>query len=147
MTPKKGIDVGKAYGFFDCNASKEEIETELPAIRKIARIPLSLELSLMEVENLERNRKVDPDLLQFIRENEIYATFPSKYRDQMKTAKPIKMTDLKYVIAAAYPNEINEEAANELGDVINGVYTIYGNGEPFNVAVVCKIDGEYLFKN
>ena len=147
MANEKESSVGKAYGFFDCNASKEEIEVELSTIRKIDKIPSKLELSLMEVNDLEKSRAVDPGLLQFIRQNEIYATFPSKYKDLIKTAKPIKMTDLKYVIAAAYPNARNEEAANELGDVMNRIYRRYGNGEPFNVAIACKIDGEYLFKD
>lgn len=141
------LPVGKAYSFFDCDTSKQEIERELPRIRELARTPSHLELSLIEVNDLEKSRGVGPDLLQFIRQNEIYATFPSKYKDQMKTAKPIKMTDLKYMLTAAYPNVRNEEAANELGDVMNEIYSRYGNGEPFNVAITCKIDGKYLFKD
>ena len=38
---------GKAYAFFNCNASKEAIEREIPFIRKCAQTPNGLELSLI----------------------------------------------------------------------------------------------------
>ena len=139
-------EIGKAYAFFDCNASKGEIEAELPIIRSLSRTPSKLELSLKEVKNLGKNREVDSDLLKYVGEKEIYPTFPSRFKDLMETAKPIKMTDLKYMIEAKYPDGTNEDTANELGDVMSGIYAEYGNDEPFNVAVVAKIDGEFLFK-
>lgn len=52
--------IGKAYGFFHCRASQQEIEAELPFIRRLVNAPSQLELSLIEgVENL----KGDSDLL------------------------------------------------------------------------------------
>ncbi len=130
--------IGKAYGFFDCNASKETIESELPTIRELACTPSNLELLLKEVKELKEDKQIDSNLLKFINENQIYPTFPSKFKDLMKTAKPIKMTDLKYVIEATYPNATNESAASELSDVMNYIYMEFGNKMPFNTAIICK---------
>lgn len=48
---------GVAYGFFNCRASKPEIEAELPTIRDLAQTPNQLELTLTEgVENLPVQR-------------------------------------------------------------------------------------------
>ena len=55
------MEIGKAYGFFNCKASKEKIEAELPTIRKLVKTPSKLELSLIEgVENL----RGDQDLVE-----------------------------------------------------------------------------------
>ena len=137
--------VGTAYGFFDCYASKNEIESELPNMLHMAGSPGGLELSLMEVKDLEGNVETDQNLLQFIKQNNIYGTFSSKKRDQMATAKPIQMTDLRYVIKATSPNTINEDVANELSYVMNMIDQNY-NLDPFNVAIAYKIDDEYFFK-
>ena len=138
--------MGQSYAFFDCKASKEAIQAELPALRRVARTPESLELSLNEVGELGAVQ-VDEGLLRFIDQKGIYPTFPSNYRDQMKTAKPIKMRDLKYTIQANYPGANNEQAAMELSQVMNGIYSEFGNNEPFNVAIVGQADagGEYSF--
>lgn len=138
--------IGKAYGFFDCNASKEKIESNLPSIRELACTPSNLELLLKEVKELKEDKQIDFNLLKFINENQIYPTFPSKLKDLMKTAKPIKMADLKYVIEAIYPNAISEAAASELSDVMNYIYMEFGNQMPFNTAIICKINRQYYFK-
>ncbi|MBI2124843.1 hypothetical protein HYT92_03560 [Candidatus Pacearchaeota archaeon] len=138
--------IGRAYEFFDCKASKEEIESVLPFIRERVRTPSKLEISLKEVKELQRDKETDPDLLYFIGKNKIYPAFPSRFKAEMRNAKPIKMTDLRYAIEAAYPDATNEETANRLGDVMEGIYFKYGNNMPFNVAVVAKIGGEYMFK-
>ena len=40
--------IGKAYAFFNCKASKGDIEGELPFIREFVKTPNELELTLME---------------------------------------------------------------------------------------------------
>lgn len=137
-------NIGEAYGFFDSSASKAVIQVELPTILQRVGSPKELEVSLMELRDLEKI-KVDSDLLQLIKESEIYPIFPSKYKDQMKTAKPVKMTDLKYALKATCLGRGNEETAKELEQIINGIYKKYDDGKPFNVAVVFKVDGEYFF--
>ena len=42
------MEIGKAYAFFNCRASKEKIEAELPTIRDLVETPYGLELSLKE---------------------------------------------------------------------------------------------------
>ncbi len=59
MTHEKESSVGKAYGFFYCNASKQKIETELPTIRKMVRTPSQLELSLIQgMDNIRGNERL-----------------------------------------------------------------------------------------
>jgi hypothetical protein len=135
---------GEAYSIFDCRASKKEIESDMEDIRHLATAPTELEITLMETKDI--GNEVDPILLQFMAEKEIYATVPSKYKGSLETKKPVKMADMKYVMKSAYPNKKNEDAANELGDIMNVIQERYGNGKPFNVAVIYKIDGEWYSK-
>ncbi len=135
--------MAKAYSFFDLRVSKEELERELPNIRELAKIPSNLEILLTEVKDLKEN-KVDPDLLSFIRENGVHATFPSKYKHLMATSKPTKMANLRYILEANNHNGTVEDAGEELSYVTNQIYSRYGNGEPFTVAILGKIDGQYL---
>ncbi|MBW2993764.1 hypothetical protein KY317_04280 [Candidatus Woesearchaeota archaeon] len=95
--------IGKAYGFFDCNASKEEIEAELPKIRELAQTPSELELSLIEgVDNL----KGDPELMKYI-------------------AQEVKLREYRFVLEATYSGMPNSKAAAELEPVFNLLTMIY----------------------
>ena len=132
---------------FDCKASKAEIEAEIPRIREISETPNELELSLMEIRDFRNRQGIPSDLLRFVEENNIYPTFPSKYRDRMKTAQPIRMKDLQYVIQTNYPNATNEDTAGFLGDFMNGVWATFVGKKPFNFAVITEIGEEYLFLN
>ncbi len=139
---------GKAYGFFDCRASKQEIEAELPYIREFIETTGSLELSLGEVRELEGSRETDSDLLQFIRESEIYPVLPGPLFRLMRKTEPIKLTDLCYVLKATYPDATNIEAADELVAILNQAYnsSLYNDEEPFYGAIVYKEKGEYVFR-
>ena len=88
---KKTAKAGKAYAFFDCNASKEDIEEELPFIRKCVKTPNSLELSLI---NGADTLIGDSQLLQI--------------------AKEAKDAGIKYVMEATYPNATNNQTADKL---------------------------------
>jgi len=115
--------VGKAYGFFDCNASKEVIESELPTIRKIVQTPSKLELSLIEdVDNL----KGDNDLMSIARE--------------------AKESGIKYIIEATYSGATNKETADEVVAILNQAYQspLYQDGEQFCRAVFYKELGKYV---
>jgi len=144
---------GEAYALFNNRASLEDIEAGLPEIlethrERSARTPGNLELSLSNVRTLKRSRNVDFDLLTLIDEATIYPTFPEAYRDQIATAEPVEIEDSTYVLKATCPDAGNEYTANELGEIVmNGVYTINGEGEPFDVAVTQKAGEQYLFKN
>jgi len=144
-------DGGKAYALFDFEAPKGEIYEELTDMLKTkaqkSGEPLRcLELSLRDVGDLQTSEDIDPDVLDVIERNSIFPTFPEAYKHQMETARPIKMKNLKYMIDATCPDATNEDAANELGWVLNGLYNRFGESKPFNTAITAKIDGEYLFK-
>ncbi len=118
------MKIGKAYGFFNCKASKKEIEAELPILRKIVKTPSNLELSLIEgVKNL----KGEPDLVEL--------------------AKEAETAGIKYVMEATYPTSNNEQTAYELSAILNQAYQsqLYSKGEVFEGNIVYKDKGKYLF--
>ncbi|MEK6952134.1 MAG: hypothetical protein AABX29_03895 [Nanoarchaeota archaeon] len=137
--------MGQSYGFFDCKDSYRTAIDE--RVKDTNKGGSGLELSLMEVKDLPRG-KVDQGLVDFINEKEIYPTFPSSHKHLMKGAKPKKLKDLKYVITAR-TGRTNEDTAIELGRrVMAGISHLYGEGKPFNVAVVYKdTNGQYVFKD
>ena len=117
--------MGQAYGFFDCRASKGDIEAELPTVRDLARVPSALELSLIEgVENLTGDERL------------------------MALAKEAKESGMRYVMEAKFPSDTNKQTAGELGDVLNSIYTssLFDKGEPFKGAVVYEENGKYVFR-
>ena len=136
------MKTGKAYAFFNCRASKIEIEAELPTIKKLAQTPSRLEISLNEGFN---KLKYDQDLLKFIKQNKVYPIFSSK--EIMTKAKPIKMMDLRYVVEAKYPNATNKATADELTMILNQAYQspLYQDKEKFVGEIVYKEEGRYVF--
>jgi len=117
--------IGKAYGFFDCTASKKEIEAELPAIRELAQIPSQLELSLTEgMDNL----KGDSDL--------------------MSLAQEAKKEGIKYVLEATYSGATNKETADEVAAILNQAYQtpLYKEGESFKGEIVYREGDQYIFR-
>jgi len=117
--------IGKAYAFFNCKASKGDIEKEIPFIRECVKTPNALELSLMEGMNALTG---DTQLLQFVKE--------AKYAGR------------KYIIEATYPNATNHKTANEVASILNQAYQspLYEKGEKFIGEVVYKNRGRYLFR-
>src|SRR3989344_5100841 len=103
-----GPMVGKAYGFFYCSASKQEIERELPRSREMAQTPSELELSLIEgMDN--------------IRGNEELTTL----------AQEAKQNGINYMLETTYPNATNRSAADELANIFNMIYVspLYQKGD------------------
>ena len=123
--------LGKAYGFFDCSASKEAIESELPAVRIDTKTPKELELSLMEgMDQLRGLRGVlnDMDLLQI--------------------ARKAKKDGMRYVIEATYPCATNEKTSGELQALlINTSNSLFcQTDEHIRRMVVYKERGRYVFR-
>jgi hypothetical protein len=101
---------GKAYAFFDCSASKEQIEAELPKIRECVRTPSNLELSLAEgVDRLKGDKRI------------------------MALAKEAKDSGMKYVLEAKYEGATNKQTADEVASVLNQAYQspLYAYKEEF----------------
>jgi len=109
---------GKAYGTFDCRATRQEIADELPNLREMAQTPQTLGLSLIGVEELKGSGNIGR-----IRESAIGA-------------------NLKFVIVASYPRGTNEAAANELADLLNAAYAspLFQYGEDFRGGIAYEDD-------
>jgi hypothetical protein len=116
---------GKAYAFFDCNASKGEIEQKIPLIRERVKTANALELSLMERTDTLTG---DAQLLQI--------------------AKEAKESGIRYVMEANYPNATNCQTAEELASVLNQAYQsqLYQKGEQFRGKIVYKDRERYVFR-
>jgi hypothetical protein len=116
---------GKAYGFFHCDASKEAIESELPAIRKLVKTPSKLELSLTEgMDNLKGDSKLKA------------------------LAQEAKQDGINYVLEATYSNASNKQAADEVAGIINQAYQLplYKKGEQFKGGIAYEDKGNYVFR-
>lgn len=132
---KEAKTYGRAYAFFDCRASKAEIEAELPKIRQCVKTPSNLELTLTEgpckflgTRILNTPRDI-PELRHYIQE-----------------AKASKM---KYVLEAKYEGATNKQTADELAAVLNQAYQspLYADKEEFREAIIYQNHlGGYVFR-
>ena len=118
------MKIGKAYGFFNCKASKKKIEAELPTIRKLVKTPSELELSLIEgVKNL----KGDQDLVKLARQSQTIG--------------------IRYALEAKYLNATSRETAEELISILNKTHQspLYSKKETFIGFTLYKDKGKYIF--
>lgn len=120
--------IGKAYAFFDCSASRDQIDAELPTIRECVKTPRELELSLMRCTSPNNS---------IVKDSKLWAL--------TRSAREVGM---KYLLEANYPNQSNEQTANELVTVLNQMYQsqLYKEGEKFRGEIVYKQRGEYIFR-
>jgi hypothetical protein len=139
---------GRAYAFMDLDASREQIEAELPMARQTAKTPSRLEVSLRDVRELIADRTTDPDLVKCIYQNSPYPIISRKHlgKEQIKGKR---MADLKYVIEVKSPKvtteqAANEEAATEVTNINRYLYNTFGNDKPFYSTVILKAPtGQY----
>jgi len=126
MVDKITQKTGKAYGFFDCNATKEQINDEIPFIRKSVNTPSKLEITLTEDIN---SLNVDPKVLEI--------------------AQEAKESNMKYVMEATCQDYTNEKTADELSAVLNQAYQspLYEKGEAFRGEIAYEKNGEYILKD
>ena len=126
MIFKKELDVGRAYGFFYCDASKQEIETELPKIREMVKTPSKLELSLIEGMD---NIRGDENLTAI--------------------AQEAKQDGMNYVLKGIYPSGTNKETADEVASIFNQAYqsSLYETNASFRGEVVYEEKGDYVFRD
>jgi hypothetical protein len=120
------VPVGEAYAFFDCGASKEEIERKIPVIRNLSQTPSELELYLTErIDSLEGNTEL------------------------RQIADEAKKSGIRYMIKANYPTATNRQTADEVADILNQVYhsPLYNKGELFRGSVFYKEGGEYISRD
>jgi len=137
---------GKAYAIIGLEASKEQIEEELPRARMAAETPSELEISVREVSDLMNDKSTDPKLVRCIGQNFVYPIKPGKYLGPIQVKTEIKpMSKVNYVLEAKYPNADNGQAASEITDVTNYLYYAFGNDKPFCAEITAKApNGQYL---
>ena len=111
---------GKAYAFFNCEASKRAIERKVRFIRRHVKTPNELELSLMRCTD---SLTGDSQLLQVAKE-----------------------ADRKYVMEATYPNATNHQTADEVAAIMIPVYqsSLCTDKEQFRCEIVYKDRGRYV---
>jgi len=118
------MDKGKAYAFFSCSTSKEEIQEGIEKERGHCKISEELEVILEETKNL----KGDSDL--------------------METAKKPEIRKMNYVIEASYPGKGNIDAANQLAIMMITYYNIRIFKEELHSKTIrYKRGGKYITRN
>ena len=135
---------GKAYGLFNCNASKAEIEGSLRDIREYVQTPTDIDFRLTTMDEFAGDARSPRELVDLIKKAKIYAIFPESMRDQIDKAKPIKARSLKYVIEATGREGDNEVVARSTGEVLNGLYQIYDQGRAFEGTTVYRDGHDYI---
>ena len=116
---------GKAYAFFNCNASREQIEAELPKIRHVTRTPSKLELTLFD-------------------KAEVFNIFKQE-KGIKAIAKETQEAGRQYILQAKYPGKSNPETADQVAGILNQAYQspLYQEGESFIRDILYKHKGQY----
>lgn len=136
---------GRAYAFFDCDASKEEIEGEIPGIRGYVKTSKRLEMVLHEgISGLQ----FDERLSEQLQHPDDYRVMLSARKRQPYEPEERPLASLKYVLVASGQGISNERVASELGDVMSGIhYTLDKDPSLFRGAVIYEKEGEYQMHN
>jgi len=115
-------EIGKAYGFFDCDVTKGKIEELLPIVRSYAQTPSDLKHYL--VEGMDNLGDVPDSISEFG-----------------------KNKGFKYALKAELPNASNKETADEVGHILNQVYQspLFKDSDPFSGEVVHEDNGKLVF--
>lgn len=129
---KEDKSYGKAYAFFDCNASKKAIEAELPKARHYAEVPSDLELNLIEgTENLSR----DAEAMKALEAAKKYSLsrLPKSQREGNSVT-------YQYALQAKLPNAANLSTANKMNRIMSLLYghELYPKQEEFFGEIVYK---------
>ena len=130
---------GNAYAFFDCRASKEQIEAELPTIRQCVKTPSNLELTLTDGPC----KFIGLDVLGKA------ALAGNPVDDQLRAiALEAKESGMRYVLQAKYEGATNRQAADEVASVLNQAYNspLYGDKAEFRGGIVYQDKGKYIFR-
>ena len=133
---KEAQNEGRAYAFFDCRASKEQIVAELPTIRECVKTPSNLELSLTE------------GVMKFVGTRVLTSTLKNKSQ-LIAIAKEAKEGGMRYVLEARYEGATNKQAADEVSSVLNQAYNspLYADKEEFRGGIVYEDMGKYVFRD
>ena len=141
---KMANTTGKAYAFFDCDASKKEIEDSEQDIRSEARTPQGLQMLLYEgVSELQ----LDERLSEQIQYPDDYRVMSSERVNQGYELESRPLSSMKYALVASYDGATNETTANELGDIVNTIHRQFNKDQGlFRGAIVYEDAGEYVLR-
>ena len=142
MTHKREASVGKAYAFFDCDASsKEDIERAMPNMRSAAKVPKDLQLIVHEGSS---GLQLDEGLIEQLQYPDDYRVMSSKRREQGYEEERRPLDSMKYVIEADYEGASNEHTADHLRNVVNYAHRKFDEDQNlFRCATIYEKDGTY----
>jgi len=137
------MNTGKAYAFFDCDASRKDIENELPHIRQISQTPNELELLLCEGTD---ELIFDEDLQEKLQYPDDYRIMSEERMKQGYEEERRPLGSLRYVMIGSFPGESNERVAGELGNILNYVGYLNQDQSIFRGAITYEKNGEYVLR-
>jgi len=141
---KKPGNVGKAYAFFDCDASSEQIEESMPCTRHDARTPKDLELLLHEGTSGLQPDEMLAKQIQYLRDNRVMS---SERLKQGHEEEKRSLASMKYILEAHYKGSSNKATANELDAVMNNVFRFNKDQGLFRGAVIYEENNKYFFRD
>jgi hypothetical protein len=117
---------GEAYAFFEYLGKQDDLEKELPTMRRLAQTPSQLELVLKKTDALRTGVILDTELL--------------------KMADYAKEDHMEYVLHARQENTPNKVVSGRLGNLMNMLYAspLYERAESFSAEVVHKEGNKYV---
>lgn len=118
---------GEGYAFFDCRASKKEIEATIPTIRALVRTPAQLELSL--TQGINPREFNNPQL-----------------RSIAQDAKDVGLRD---TMRTRFRGVGQRNVADEAAGILNQAYQsqLYQDDEKFRGGIFYKENGRYVGRN
>jgi hypothetical protein len=115
---------GRAYGLFECQASKELLQKEFLDTRRMVESPIEFELSLTDI-NSDHLPEVDRQFSEIV--------------------SMAKEEGINYLLEATLPKESNRRTAEELAANFNLAYVspLFPENEMFKGAILYKDHGKY----
>jgi len=123
---------GEAYAFFNCRASKDEIEREIVDIRRDIGTPNQLELELSLTEGIDPKSLKDGNFWE--------------HSGLMRIAQDAKNAGIRYSMSTRYENATNRQTADELAGILNQAYQspLYQKKEEFRGRIFFEEKGHYI---
>ena len=100
----QSVPIGKAYAFFYCDASKDQIEAELLTIRRLTQTPSDLELDLIE----------GTDIVTSDKDSELY-----------QISELARDAGLNYTLTASHKGRTNRVVSESLATLMSQTYQIH----------------------
>ncbi len=116
---------GLAFAFFKCQKPKEQIEKEIPKIRKFAQIPPLVGFILTEGS---KNLKTDDAEL-------------------IEIAQQAENKGMQFILQVMFPGRDNPSAANEAAAFMNQMYNspLYSDNEQFLGAIFYRLENGFRY--